>query len=311
MINVEQDKKLISSDFEKAFGERLSQYVKNKIEEYDFIYSEIPDEERDHWLRRLVDVLLDPNLVYSGKHRIDQWEEGWGENLNELITEKKIEKINPHYFSKYPVLRFMQKYIKPISVNFERNSLYVIQNWLFDKYVREAENIYEFGCGTGHNLFLARDVNPKVKIWGLDWTTSSQKIIKKLVEEGIDKNMDAYNFDFFEPDYGFKLGNKSVVYTVASLEQIGDQYMKFVEYLLENKPELCIHIEPIGELLDENNLLDYLSIKYFKKRKYLDGFLTKLRELEKEGKIEILKQQRTYIGSLFIDGYSVVVWRVL
>ena len=50
-------------------------------------------------------------------------------------------------------------------------------------------------------------------------------------------------------------------------------------------------------------------IKYFKKRKYLDGFKTYLVDLEKQGKIEIIQDQRSYIGSMLIDGYSIIAWR--
>ena len=56
------------------------------------------------------------------------------------------------------------------------------------------------------------------------------------------------------------------------------------------------------------NLVDYLSILYFKKRNYLSGFLLKLRELEEAGKIKIHMAKRTFIGSLYIEGYSVIAW---
>ena len=55
--------------------------------------------------------------------------------------------------------------------------------------------------------------------------------------------------------------------------------------------------------------MDYLSIKYFKKRNYLDGLKTYLVDLEKQGKIEIIQDQRSYIGSMLIDGYSIIAWR--
>jgi trans-aconitate methyltransferase len=302
-------RKLQPTDFAKMWQDKLSPYVAKKIKAYNFTCQDITLDERDYWLKKIIDTLLAKYIVYSGKHRIGHWEKGWGQNLNELSQNKKVQAIVPHYYNKYPVLRINKKLIKPLSANFERNSLYIIQDWLFDKYLRKADAIYEFGCGTGHNLFRAREVNKQAEIWGLDWVTSSQKIINKLNRSGVDKKIFAHKFDFFNPDKNFELKNNSVVYTVAALEQIGSKYKKFVAYLLKNKPGLCIHIEPIAELLDENNLIDYLSIEYFKKRKYLSGYLTYLRELEKEGKIKIIKTQRSYIGSLFIEGYSVIVWR--
>ena len=304
-------KRLKAADFEEAFDDTLSQYVRTKIKEYDFSYYDLTPTERDGWIRKIVDVLLAPNIEEAGEHRLEQWEKGWGQNLAELEASSKVEAVVPGYYGKYNVVRWRQEFITPAHKDFERNSHAIVQDWLFDKYMRNAETVYEFGCGTGHNLFRVRNVNPKAKIWGLDWATSSQKIIRRLARNGVDRNLFAHRFNFFDPDNSFNLENNSIVYTSASIEQTGTQYKRFVEYLLRQRPALCIHIEPIAELLDENHLLDYLSIQYFKKRKYLSGYLDHLRKLEKQGQIKIHRAQRTYIGSLFIEGYSVIVWSPL
>ena len=107
---------------------------------------------------------------------------------------------------------------------------------------------------------------------------------------------------------GFLLPAGTGVLTVASLEQVGDRWRDFISYLIGQRPKICVHIEPVSELLDSKILLDNLSIKYFEKRNYLNGFLTGLRELEESGKVIIHRAQRTGIGSLFIEGYSIVVW---
>lgn len=295
--------------FERLFKEKLSPFVKEKIKKYAFEYSAVNKEEYDAAILRIVDILLDPDAITAGPHRFEQWEKGWGQNLDELKKEKSVDSINPHYFGKYPIQRLEQKFIKARSKDFERNMLNIIEYWLFDKYMRDAKHIYEFGCGTGHNLLRVREVNKQAEIWGLDWTTSSQGIIEKVAKQKGDKKLFGHRFDFFHPDKKFVLGNDSVVYTVAALEQVGENYKKFVDYILKNKPKLCVHIEPIGELLDEHVLLDYLSIRYFEKRKYLKGFYLHLKDLEKAKKIKILHGQRSYIGSYFIDGYSVIVWK--
>jgi hypothetical protein len=299
---------LTASDFEKIFNEKLSDYVKSKVEEYKFSYYDVTSDERDACIKKIISALLDSNLVCAGELRIGDWEKGWSENLKKIASNPDFESIIPKYFGKYDVVRLNQKFIKPASKNFEYNMLCIILDWIFDMYMRDASSIYEFGCGTGYHLVRTREVNPTSNLWGLDWTESSQKIIQKLALERSDSRLFAHRFDFFNPDMDFLLEKDAVVYTVASLEQVGTEFDKFITYLRSNKPKLCIHVEPIAELLDENNLLDYLSIKYFKKRNYLDGFLTYLRQLESKGDIKILKAQRTYIGSFFIEGYSVVVW---
>jgi len=298
---------LYPKDFEEVFRDNLSEFVKKKIKQFNFLAQTVSEKERDQILLKIITTLLDPELPKAGKHRLIQWEKGWGENLKDLKS-KRNSSIIPLYFGKYNIVRFKQEFLKPISANFEYNMLAVIQYWLFDKYFRKVKSIYEFGCGTGHNLLRVREVNSEAQIFGLDWAKSSQGIIKMIKKETRDTNLYAYNFDFFKLNKNFKLNESSAIYTVAALEQIGDNFQPFINYLLKNKPKICIHIEPIGELLDENNLVDYLSQFYFKKRNYLNGFLSKLQELEKKGKIKIHRAQRTFIGSLYIEGYSVIIW---
>jgi SAM-dependent methyltransferase len=251
---------------------------------------------------------LSDDLIYSGEHRKEQWEKGWGQNLDELLKINASDAMIPRYFGKYEINRLRQKFIRPISRNFEYNMLGVILDWLFDKYLKNHESIYEFGCGTGHNLLRLRSFNSNANLWGLDWAESSQTIINEYAVNNADKKLFAHKYDYFNPDFSLELKKGSAIYTVASLEQIGVKYRSFVDYVLKNKPSICIHIEPVEEMLDEENLLDYLSICYFKKRKYLSGYLTYLKELESKGKLKIIKAQRSYIGSFFIEGYSVVVW---
>jgi hypothetical protein len=67
----------------------------------------------------------------------------------------------------------------------------------------------------------------------------------------------------------------------------------------------------MSETLNKDSLVDLLSIKYFEKRNYLSGFLEYLSALEKQKRIEIIDIRRTYAGSYFIEGHSLVVWRPL
>ncbi len=82
-----------------------------------------------------------------------------------------------------------------------------------------------------------------------------------------------------------------------------------MKYIIDKKHSLCVHMEPISEVFDENNLLDYLNIKYFEKRNYLKGFLTKLKSLEKEGKAKIIEERRLNYGSEFIEGHTLIIWK--
>lgn len=294
---------------EKLWDVKLSNYVKEKINNYKLAYSPVSDEEKDEIFIKIINTLLDPFLVYSGPHRLKQWEKGWGQNLTELKNKKELGAVSPKYFSKYIINRLGQRFVKGISKDYEKNMLYLILDYVFDKYLRSVDNIYEFGCGTGHNLIKTREVNERANLIGLDWSKSSQKIIKTMANSGLVRNIQGFNFDFYRPNKKIGVAKNSGIYTVAALEQIGENFIPFVTYLLKNRPTICIHVEPIAEMLNETSLIDNLSIKYFRKRKYLNGYLDYLKELEREGKIKILETKRTYIGSMYIEGYSVIVWK--
>lgn len=253
-------------------------------------YQTLSNEEKEAAIIKVLDTLLDSSLPFSGEHRHKQWEKGWGENL-------KSGDLKPKYFDKYPITRFNGEFVKGQD---EQESLYSIIDQLALDYLNGYSTICEFGCGTGHNLIhLKNKVANSTRLIGLDWTKSSNKLVRSLGMEG-------YHFDYFNPSWN--MPEKSAVLTVASLEQTGKRYKKFVKWLLKQKPSVVVHIEPIPELLDPTKLIDYLSIRYMEKRKYLSGYLDYLRSLEKRGYIRILEAKRSGIGSLFIDGYSVIVW---
>lgn len=258
-------------------------------------YKLLNKKEEEETIIKILDTILDPSLPFSGKHRLSQWEKGWGENA-------KTGDITPKYFGKYKVNRLNGKFVWGLSENYEQEMLYTLVDSLAKKYLTNCVNVCEFGCGTGHNLHRIKKLIPKVNPIGLDWAKSSQKILAQY-------DMEGHNFDFFNPH--FNMPRDSGVITVAALEQTGRQYKRFVSYLLKKKPQVVVHIEPIPELLDPTKLIDYLSIAYMKKRHYLEGYLDHLRGLENQGKIKIIEARRSGIGSMFLDGYSIIVWKPL
>ena len=55
-------------------------------------------------------------------------------------------------------------------------------------------------------------------------------------------------------------------------------------------------------------LLDYLSIKLLKKRKFTTGLLPHLERLEANEMIKIHQTKRTYFGDSKMEGYMIVSW---
>jgi hypothetical protein len=302
--------KITVEDFEEAWATTFSPWVCDRINGREMTYREVSADERDAAIITVVEALMS-DLVVTGRHRSGDWERGWGENLEEFQRSGDVSAVLPRYFSKVPLLRWRQQWIMPESSAMEYDMLGTLLDWVFDEYLSSFGTVYEFGCGTGHNLLRLRERYPETVLWGLDWANSSQELIAGVASSTADPNLHGARFDYFEPNRAFSLAQNSAVFTMASLEQIGTEFGPFVDYLLEMQPEMVIHIEPLVELLDPTNLIDSLSIQYFRKRNYLDGLVTHLRELADDGKIEIIREARTFVGSFFIDGYSLVIWRPL
>ncbi len=71
---------------------------------------------------------------------------------------------------------------------------------------------------------------------------------------------------------------------------------------------MVINVEPIPELQNPDNLVDYTSIRCLAERGFMRGCLPALQALANDGKIEILKTHRGNFGSLMIEGYSHIIW---
>ena len=301
--------RLTTLDFEALWGEHLSPWVADRLELREMRYAALGAEQRDQALRKVIAVLM-ADLPKSGRHRNEDWEVGWAENLHAFRSVREASALIPGYFNKIPIVRWRQELVSSISPTLEFDLFATLLDWILDTRIpSECTALYEFGCGTGHNLLRARERFPDSTLTGLDWATSSQDAVREYANRSGDLKLFAAEFDYFAPDTSLSLAPDACVLTVASLEQVGHGFNPFIDYLCEQEPSLIVHIEPIAELLDPSNLLDYLSIEYFKKRNYLEGLLDELKIRESRGEIEILEARRTYVGSFYIDGYSLIVWR--
>lgn len=293
-------------EIEEVLGFELDENVKKQIESFDLTYVELSKNERDETIRGIMKV-LDNEIVYSGKHRLQEWENGWSENLNLFKESNDISDLVPRYHSKYDVMRWKGDFVKSVSSNLDYKLHICLVDSILNNYIKDGDNVFEFGCGPGYHL-LRFSSYKKVNLFGADWTKSSQSIISDI-NENFNLEIKPINFDFFNPDYTVEVPENSVFYTIAALEQVGDNFIEFVNFIIEKNPKMVINMEPIDELLDSEKLVDYLSVKYFRKRNYLNKYLPYLEKLENEGKIEILTKNRINYGSLYVEGHSLIVWR--
>ena len=302
-------KTITIEDIEGVVGFKISEHCKGLINKFDLQYIELYQKDRDNIILDIINA-LNTELETAGKHKLEKWEKGWLENLELLKEHKDASSLVPKYFGKHKIARWKGDFIQCVTEYFDYKLHIILVDAILNEYVGDKyDNLYEFGCGPAYHLMRFRDFNNDINLVGLDWASSSQSIINEIRDLRITSNISGYNFDYFEPNYKIEIPENTAIFTCASLEQMGENYKDFVNYLLLKKPDLCINFEPMSELLDENSLVDKLSLLYFTKRNYLKNYLTYLRELESEGKIEIIKEQRLYGGSYFIEGYPIVIWK--
>lgn len=294
------------NELEKKWSFNASSNQKSFFKKLNLKYRLLNQNEMMNALHEFVKILETP-MSKSGPKRYLDWEKGWKENLNNFAVSQEVNALIPGYFGKFVTNRWDGNLVIAESHRFEYEMLQFLIRSQVEKYIESHDTLYEFGCGTGHNLIRIRDFLPMHKLIGLDWARSSQNTILRYKEKFNDKNLNAFNFNFFKPNHNFKLEKNSIVITIGALEQTGTDYKNFVKFLILNKVKLVINIEPIQETLDPSGLIDFLTLKYMNKRNYLRGYLTHLQK--HSSKIRVIEFWRSGLGSFTNEPYSVVVWK--
>jgi len=299
-------------DFARSFGttvEDIPDDCRELIAKTDFKCKILEGEERDKVILDVLKKIETDQQIIGAEERQTTWEKGWEENLQDFIKSGyDLNKLVPKFIRPNQAVRLDQNYIMPSNPNFELDYFSIFRLWLFRKYLEEFDSVYEFGCGTGFNLVALAQLYPEKKLHGLDFVPSSRDLVNKIGEVH-GWNMTGYLFDMLSPDESFKIESNSAIFTIGAVEQLASNFEAFLQFLLKCSPGLCIHVEPTIELYDENKLVDYLAMKFHRKRGYTENYLTRLRELEAQNEIEILKVKRLFFGSLYMEGYSYMIWR--
>jgi len=303
---------ITAAQFADSFGtsvEGLGARCRAMITGTDFRYRVIVGEERD---QIILDVLKGTEADHqriASPERKDVWERGWAENLEAFVASQGDPgTLIPKFIRPGRIIRFRGQYIKPSNPNFELDYFKVFRLWLFQTFLFDASAIYEFGCGTGFNLVAASELFPGVPLVGLDFVKASRDLVNRI---GAIRQLPLTGrlFDMTQPDEDLTLPRDTAVLTMGSIEQLGGKFEEFLQFLLKRSPKICIHLEPTIELYDSDKLLDFLAIRFHRQRGYTENYLTRLRELQQQGTVEIVKVKRLFCGSLFMEGFSYIVWR--
>jgi SAM-dependent methyltransferase len=303
---------LTVEDFARAFAvspEDIPEECQKFIRSTNYRYVVVDGSEKEQLMLEILAKTDADQQVIAAPERENAWNKGWEENLNEFIESGyDLKKLVPRFIRPNQYYRLFGNYVKAENIEFELDFVKALRLWLFSTYFKDYGTIYEFGCGTGHNLAELAHMFPDKSLVGLDFVPSSCQLVGKL-GTALGHNITGKLFNMIDPDMSYRLCSDSLVFTFGVIEQLGGKFYRFLDYILDNSPGLCVHIEPIAELYDQKNIFDYLAARFHDKRGYTKGYLPFIQQLEQEGKLEILKTKRTGFGSLMMEGYSLIIWR--
>ena len=322
MIEVkEQQTELTLDMLSKMFGiekKGFSNHFLEAFKRYDFNFSPISGVERDHVILEILQFIEMDKQKVAVPERKQVWQNGWKENLDQYISGRLEEGLVPKFIRPANVIRLNGAFVRPEDVYFEKSFSRLIQAFCYDQFIKKykVDHVYEFGCGSCFNLLemtrLAKKDQLSLSFHGSDFVQSSVDLCSELAKGVCDANikLEGSLFDMMEPDLRYVIKENSCVFTAASIEQLGNNFEKFIDYLIVQKPKVCYHLEPIVENYDENDLFDYLQIKFHRKRGYPVGLKGYLEKLEEKGLIKIIKNKRLFFGSKMHECFNFIVWEL-
>ena len=282
-----------------------SKQLKNKIK---FRY--LSQKEKNLVVIKVIDKIIEDTQIIASKDRKKKWHNGWNEALKLYVKTKNLQSLVPKFYTtrENKIFRLGGEFIKVKKRTFEVSMVNIFRNWYFKKYFSKVKNIYEFGAGTGHNLLELTKIFPDKNIYGSDFVKTAVDLLK-LIAKRNKINLKAFQFDMSAPNKNIKILKNSGIYTSGALEQLSGNIYKFINYILSQKPEIIIHIEPAADFYNKRQLVDYLGDSFQSKRKYTNNLLSYLKELEINKKVKIIKLCKSPFGSLMMEGYNLIVWK--
>lgn len=309
---VTADATLNLEDFATALGvepERLGLRTREAIAAGDFRYQPLASDEEQAILAQIAARLDSGVLTRAGSHRRANWQDAWAETLDRFRESNwALESLDPRFVDAGPVFRLRGRLVRALHPRFERSLFHVVRVWVVERFLEGLDPVFEFGSGSGFNLVALARVFDDRRYVGLDWSEAAVEIARRVGTEcGLP--VQGRRFDFFHPDPELSLPAGSAVMTVAALEQVGDRFEPFLDFLLDRAPAVVAHVEPVEEFYDSANPVDAMGLRYHRERGYLSGFLPRLRALADEGRIELLAARRMGFGNRYHEGYSILAWR--
>jgi hypothetical protein len=291
----------------------VDEYCGKLIKSKNIRYRPISFYEYKKIILQIIEKIEKDNQNVLSKKRKKVWLDGWRENFLEFKKKNSSLSLIPKYYLKRPnkIFRLGGKFVAASQKNFEYTLLEIYRLWFFKKFFAKANSIYEFGVGSASNLNHAAEIFPLKYCYGLDFVQSSVDLVNLLSSRLRNKNIKGILFNMLRPNKNLKINNDSAFFSVGAYEQLGNNIDKILDFWIKKKPQICLNIEPDICFYNKKIPEDYLAFKFHKQRNYTSCLYKKLKRLENNGKIKIIKKFRSPFGNYVFDAYNFFLWKVI
>lgn len=266
------------------------------------------EEEREYTTSILRRMLFGRSSKYRQKN-YEAFNSGWQENLDEVRTHgAALDTLKPRYYRGVDYLLLNNRLVIPQNRELNYDLAVLSACIIFSKHLSAYDTIYEFGCGSGLNIFILNKLFPDKKIIGLDWSENAVAIIETMKTQ-LSANISGQRFDLLAPDDSLDIVPKSALLTYTAMEQIGEDYKSFCDFIMRKSPACVVNWEPFTECCDEECYWSLLSHNYCMARSYLNGFYDYIISCKREGYVEILHDSCPGVGGEYYQP-NLLTWKL-
>jgi hypothetical protein len=176
-----------------------------------------------------------------------------------------------------------------------------------------APALVELGCGFGNVLFsLAKHFGPAVgQIIGGEFTKSGVSLLSYLAQQEKLPVL-AGNCDLGAPGITpLPLPQDAIIYTSFATPYVRHLTPALVEDLCSFRPRVVVHFEPCYEHAESDSLIGLMRRRYIEVNDYNRNLMTVLKDAEKAGRIQIVRESPCVFGRNPLLPASIIAWKPL
>ncbi len=195
---------------------------------------------------------------------------------------------------------------KPNLIEKEHINIY---SKILSKYIDNSDALVELGAGYGSKILTLSKIKSfsKLNLFAGELTVSGQRLIK-LISQNMGKKISVGFCDFRTLNFSkLNIPENSIIFSSYAAHYVPYLKDQYVEKILQLKPKIVVHFEPLYEIQTEKTIFESMCKKYIEINDYNRNLYSQLIKAQKNKKIE-LKIKKNVIGSNPFLPISIIEW---